>query len=115
MTALRIKTPRWATPLLHPMRYKGVHGGRGSGKSHFFAESMIEEHVRDANTSSVCIREVQKSLNQSVKRLLEQKIQDMGVGSYFNVQDAVIKSCFLQAARILFKYSINPKNSSFIS
>jgi phage terminase large subunit len=74
------------------MRYKGIHGGRGSGKSHYDAEAMIEAHVRDKNTSSVCIREVQKSLNQSVKRLLELKIQEMGVGSYFNVQDAVIKS-----------------------
>jgi phage terminase large subunit len=40
----------------------------------------------------VCVREIQKSLNQSVKRLLETKIQDMGAGAYFEVQEAVIKS-----------------------
>ena len=40
--------------------------------------------------SSVCVREIQKSLNQSVKRLLEMKIQEMNAGAYFEVQDAVI-------------------------
>jgi len=34
----------------------------------------------------VCIREVQKSLQQSVKRLLETKIESLGVSSYFEVQ-----------------------------
>jgi phage terminase large subunit len=89
---LRLDTPEWAEPLLTPARYKGVYGGRGSGKSHFFAESLIEEHIIDQNQSSVCIREVQKSLTHSVKRLLEKKIQTMEAGNYFEVQDTVIKS-----------------------
>lgn len=89
---LQIKTPRWCIPLLTPSRYKGAHGGRGSGKSHFFAEMMIEEHVSDQNQNSVCIREIQKSLSQSVKKLLEDKIKALGVGSYFIVQESCIKS-----------------------
>lgn len=91
---LQIKTPRWAKPLLPPNRYKGVHGGRGSGKSHFFAEMLIEEHVLNPQQNSVCIREIQRSLNQSVKKLLEDKIKDLGVGRYFHVQDVVIKSAY---------------------
>ena len=89
---LQIKTPKWAESLLQPSRYKGAWGGRGSGKSHFFAEMMIESHILDQKRRSVCVREIQKSLNQSVKRLLEMKIQDMNAGAYFEVQDAVIKS-----------------------
>ena len=89
---LKISTPKWALPLLVPARYKGAWGGRGSGKSHFFAEMMIEEHIMNPKQSSVCVREIQKSLNQSVKRLLKNKIQDMNAGAYFEVQDAVIKS-----------------------
>ena len=89
---LQIKTPKWAAPLLEPARYKGAWGGRGSGKSHFFAEMMIESHILDQKRRSVCVREIQKSLNQSVKRLLEMKIQNMNAGAYFEVQDAVIKS-----------------------
>jgi len=89
---LQIQTPKWALPLLEPSRYKGAWGGRGSGKSHLFAELMIEAHIMDQKRRSVCVREIQKSLNQSVKRLLEMKIQDMNAGAYFEVQDAVIKS-----------------------
>ena len=47
-----------------------------------------------AKTNVVCIREIQKSLNQSVKRLLELKIEAMGVGSMFEVQESVIKAPF---------------------
>ena len=79
-------------PLLAPARYKGAWGGRGSGKSHAFAEALVEAHVLDPNRSTVCVREVQKSLSQSVKRLIEAKIEALGVGAYFEVQEAVIKS-----------------------
>ncbi len=89
---LKIDTPEWAEPLLAPARYKGIWGGRGSGKSWLFAEMLIEAHLMNPNTRSVCIREVQKSLEQSVKRLLELKIEALGVGQYFDVQDRVIKS-----------------------
>jgi len=92
MTTLKIKTPRWFKPFLKPSRYKGAHGGRGSGKSHAFAEAMIEAHVIDQTRRSVCVREIQKSLSQSVKRLLELKIQQMGLQSYFEVQETQIKS-----------------------
>jgi phage terminase large subunit len=78
--------------MLDPSRYKGAWGGRGSGKSHTFAEMMVEAHILDQKRSSVCVREIQKSLNQSVKRLLELKIESMNAGAYFEVQDAVIKS-----------------------
>jgi phage terminase large subunit len=92
MSVLQLETPEWALPLLEPSRYKGAWGGRGSGKSHMFAELMIEAHIIDQKRRSVCVREIQKSLNQSVKRLLETKIQAMNAGAYFEVQDAVIKS-----------------------
>lgn len=91
MSTLKIETPAWALPLLQPARYKGAFGGRGSGKSHCFAEMLIEAHIMDQNQSSVCVREIQKSLNQSVKRLIEHKISTMNAGAYFEVQDAVIK------------------------
>jgi len=92
MTALQIQTPAWARPLLAPSRYKGAWGGRGSGKSHFFSEAMIDAHNHDPRPNSVCVRENQKSLAQSVKRLLETKIEALGAGDYFEVQEAVIKS-----------------------
>lgn len=84
--ALRIDTAEAFEPLLYSARYKGAYGGRGSGKSHFFAEMLIEDSLRIPGLRSVCIREVQKSLKESAKRLLEDKIQQMGVGRYFDCQ-----------------------------
>lgn len=84
---LRVEIPEWILPLLkNRVRYKAAWGGRGSGKSHGFAEMLLLRLVENQNLSAICVREVQKSLNQSVKRLLEQKIKDMDVGDYFEVR-----------------------------
>lgn len=85
MTALKINTPRWSVPFLNPSRYKGAYGGRGSGKSHERAEALIERCLMQ-KTDAVCIREVQKSLSQSVKKLIENKIETLGLGHLFEVQ-----------------------------
>jgi phage terminase large subunit len=85
LKALRLKTPRVFVPLLAPARYKGAHGGRGSGKSHFFADLLIEDALSEPGNSgegmrAVCIREVQKDLAQSSKALLEAKLKTHGLG-----------------------------------
>ena len=82
---LEIKTPRWCLPLLTPNRFKGGKGGRASGKSHFFAEMAIEESIMDADRQFVCIREVQKSMKFSIKKLLEDKIRALGVAHMFEI------------------------------
>lgn len=91
MSELVIETAAVFEPLLLPARYKGAHGGRGSGKSHFFAEMLIEDCIRE-RLDAVCLREIQKSLEFSVKKLLESKISSMNAGLYFEVQDKKIKS-----------------------
>jgi phage terminase large subunit len=80
LTALAIQTARVFQPLLAPARYKGAWGGRGSGKSHFFAEMLIEDSLAQPGLLSVCIREVQKSLADSAKRLIERKLSGLGLG-----------------------------------
>lgn len=82
---LRIETPRAFSPLLTPARYKGAHGGRGSAKSWSFAASVLEWAVMCPGSRIVCIREVQLSLAQSVKRLLEDLIQRFDLGALFNI------------------------------
>ncbi len=80
---LDIPTARVFEPLLAPSRYKGAYGGRGSGKSHYFAEAAIERCLRAPGARIVCVREVQKSLRESVKLLMEDKILALGVGEHF--------------------------------
>lgn len=89
---LRVKAARVFKPLLQPARYKGAYGGRGSGKSHFFGELVIAECILHPGTAIVCIREVQRTLTQSSKRLIEQKIQSLGVGPLFQSRDDRIKA-----------------------
>jgi len=91
MTSLCIETAKVYKPLLAPARYKGAKGGRGSGKSHFFADCWLDENVR-MKLDFVCLREVQKDLKFSVKKLLESKIERYNAGAYFDVQDRQILS-----------------------
>lgn len=91
MSILAIDTPEVYEPLLVPARYKGAWGGRGSAKSHFFAGLWLEENV-SAKLDFVCLRETLKSLEFSVKKLLESKIEQHNAGAYFEVQDRRIKS-----------------------
>lgn len=85
MSILKIQTARVFEPLLASSRYKGAWGGRGSGKSHFFGEQLLVKCYREPGTYAVCIREVQKTLAQSSKRLIENKIEQLELGSHFRV------------------------------
>lgn len=92
MSELAIKTAEAFEPLLHPCRYKGAYGGRGSGKSHFFAEMLVEQCIMRPGLRAVCVREVQKSLKESAKKLIEDKIEALGVGHLFEVLQSEIRT-----------------------
>jgi phage terminase large subunit len=85
LSTLKIPTASVFEPLLAPARYKGVYGGRGSGKSHFFGELLVETCQAERGTLAVCIREAQRTLAQSSKRLIESKIASLGVGGGFKL------------------------------
>ena len=96
---LAIDTAEVFEPLLEPARYKGAHGGRGSGKSQFFAGLEVEDALRFPGEAQegmrlVCIREVQKSLKHSAKSLIEAKLAEYGLGERdgFKVFNEVIKT-----------------------
>lgn len=91
MSDLRIQVPRAFLPLEGPHRYIGAHGGRGSGKSHYFGERWLRENIAE-KLDFVCLRETLKSLEFSVKKLLQAKIETYNAGAYFEVQDRRILS-----------------------
>jgi phage terminase large subunit len=88
---LQLQTVRQLAQLLKPSRYKGAHGGRGSGKSHFFAELLVARCVNRLGTRVACVREVQRSLKNSVKLLVEDKIASLGAKG-FEILDAEIRT-----------------------
>jgi phage terminase large subunit len=89
MGALQI--PEVFEPLLGHARYKGAWGGRGSGKSHLFAGLLIARAASEKGFRAVCVREVQRSIADSVKQLLEDKIDELGLRGFFKVTDAEIR------------------------
>lgn len=92
MTVLKIQTAAVFVPLLKPSRYKALYGGRGSAKSHFYAELAIERCLLTPGTRIACVREVQKSLKESVKLLIEDKIKSFGLESQFRIRDERIET-----------------------
>lgn len=92
MSTLRRQVARAFKPLLVPSRYKAAHGGRGSGKSHTFAENAIQKHIEQPGCRGVCIREVQKDLKESAKLLLEDKIKRFDLGADFRAVQSEIRT-----------------------
>lgn len=110
---LNIPVAEVYVPLLEDARYKGAYGGRGSGKSHFFAEALVERHILHPGSRSVCIREVQKSLDQSAKRLIEDKIEKYQLQAYFDVKRYEIET--VGDGIIIFQGMQNHTNESIKS
>ncbi|MGH8172504.1 MAG: PBSX family phage terminase large subunit [Rhodanobacteraceae bacterium] len=89
--ALDIDMPLKMLPFLQPMRHKVAHGGRGGGKSHSVARLLIAKAI-DRPTRWLCTREIQKSIKDSVHKLLADTIKSMNVGYHFDVQETTIKA-----------------------
>lgn len=72
------------------VRYRAAFGGRGSAKSHSFAQALLlkggEQPLRIG-----CYREVQQSIRDSVKRLLDDKIRDCGLAGFYASTDSEIR------------------------
>ena len=88
---LDLQVARWARPLLEPARYKGAKGGRSRGGSHFFAERAVLAMLFDPDLGFVCIREVQRSLKFSAKKLVEAKIRQLGLIEHFEILTTEIR------------------------
>lgn len=76
--------------LFKPARYKCAYGGRGSGKSWGFARALLLEGAQKT-IRVLCTREVQKSLADSVHKLLSDQIEAMGLSGFYEVQQNVIR------------------------
>ncbi len=81
-TSIDIKIPRAFAGLLEPRRYKAFFGGRGSAKSHSFASALLALGA-DRPLRILCAREIQLSIKDSVKQLLEDKIKLMELDDFY--------------------------------
>lgn len=79
----------WAQPLLKPARYKGLFGGRGSGKSFGVADALLIEACRRP-VRVLCGREFQNSIAESVHQLLCDRIDALGLDDHFRILESKI-------------------------
>ena len=84
-------------PLFVPKRYKVFWGGRGAAKSWDFARALLilgmSPQILFPNKTKLtilCVRELQKSIDDSVHKLLEQQILALGLSGFYKVEKAKI-------------------------
>jgi phage terminase large subunit len=75
--------------LFTPARYKVAFGGRGAGKSQSFARALLIQGVQQP-LRILCTRETQKSIQDSVHRLLCDQIGALGLESCYSIEKARI-------------------------
>jgi phage terminase large subunit len=90
MNIVDAKFPPKAKALFVPMRYKVLHGGRGSGKSWSIARALLIA-ASSRTLRILCTREIQKSLSDSVQKLLADQIVPLGLSGLFTVTQNSIK------------------------
>lgn len=74
--------PDWAERLWEPSRYKVMRGGRGSAKSRSAASALLLQAATYPHRV-LCAREIQKSIKDSVKRLLDDEIKRLGLEDFY--------------------------------
>lgn len=75
--------------LFQPHRYKVAYGGRGGAKSWAFAQALL---IHGANQTEriLCTREVQKTIADSVHRLLTEQIAALNLSHLYRVRESYI-------------------------
>lgn len=85
-----VRIPTAYRELFTPSRYKGYFGGRGSGKSHSFASALVVLGAQKP-TRILCCREIQKSIKDSVKLLVDDKIKQHGLGGFYTSTESEVR------------------------
>lgn len=85
-----IEFPQKLRFLFEPHRYKCAYGGRGGAKSWGFARALLIQGA-EKPLRILCTREVQKSIKDSVHSLLNDQIQALGLGGFYDVLETEIR------------------------
>jgi len=85
----RVQFPEKTAFLFEPHPYKCIYGGRGKSASWSFARALLILGRR-RKLFIVCAREIQKSIQESVHKLIADQISELGYGDFYDVQKAVI-------------------------
>lgn len=87
---LNFEFPEKLQMLFRPSRYKVARGGRGGAKSWNFARALLLK-MCSSSIRVLCAREVQRSIKDSVHRLLQDMIVDMNLTPWFYITQTEIR------------------------
>ena len=87
---IRAEFPEAFGFLFQPHRYKVAWGGRGGAKSWAFARALLIQ-AAEKPLRILCARELQKSIKDSVHKLLADQVAELQLEHVFEVQQAAIK------------------------
>ena len=87
---MSVKFPKKLRFLFEPHRYKVAYGGRGSGKSWSFARALLIQGAKEP-IRILCTREIQKSIADSVHKLLSDQVAELGLSSFYEVLQTTIR------------------------
>jgi len=76
--------------LFQSKRYKILYGGRGGAKSWGVARALLIM-AASRPLRILCAREFQKSIKDSVHRLLSDQIKELGLDTFYEIQQTIIK------------------------
>ena len=87
---MQVQFPSKLQPLFQAARYKVAYGGRGSAKSWSYARALLIQAAAQP-LRVLCTREVQKSIKDSVHKLLSDQIAALGLGGFYEVLETEIR------------------------
>lgn len=87
---MQVTFPTAYKELFRPHRYKVYYGGRGGGKSWQFARALILLGY-DRKLRILCTREIQRSISDSVHKLLTEQIDALGLNYFYAITRDSIK------------------------
>jgi phage terminase large subunit len=88
--SVRIELPKKFKFLLEMHPYKVAFGGRNSLKSWSYARALLALGAAQ-KLRILCCREIQKSIKDSVHKLLSDQIDALGLGSFYQVLETEIR------------------------
>lgn len=84
MAEIEARFPEKLEFLFKPYRYKVAYGGRGGAKSWGYARALLIAGA-SSRIRILCTREVQKSIKDSVHKLLSDQIEGLGLGTFYDI------------------------------
>lgn len=86
----RVQLPAALEGIWQPRRYKVLYGGRGSAKSWSVAAVLLAKAAAQP-LRILCAREIQKSMRDSVHRLLRDTVERLNLAWFFDVLETEIR------------------------